>query len=273
MGYVILKKATMQKHADDPAKLEILRLWEKNVRGVNPSHAKLTNHCGSEGHWLERQFGVQANSNNAPDIFGYEMKKQSRKITFGDFQASEYLFSEHKPMLNTMNGLSIEVKMSRSEFIKHFGMPNPKKNGRYSWSGKCVPKYGSWNTCGQTLRITDDNHIVALYSRKYDKREIRLDNPLLMSTDNEVAIAIWHADKMRRHINNKFNENGWFICLKHNGVYHDLQFGKPFNFESFIDGIKNNKIIFDSGMYDGNTRNYSQFRSNMKDFWNDYFID
>ena len=39
---------------------------------------------------------ISHNSNNEPDILGYEMKKNSSKITFGDFSASEYLFSKKK---------------------------------------------------------------------------------------------------------------------------------------------------------------------------------
>jgi hypothetical protein len=56
-------------------------------------------HCGSEGHWLETQMGIIHNANNEPDILGYEMKKNSSKITFGDFSASEYLFSNKKKLL------------------------------------------------------------------------------------------------------------------------------------------------------------------------------
>ena len=41
-------------------------------------------HCGSEGHWLEKQMGLNPNCKNEPDILGYEMKKNSPKITFGD---------------------------------------------------------------------------------------------------------------------------------------------------------------------------------------------
>lgn len=42
--------------------------------------------------------------------------------------------------------------------------------------------------------------------------------------------------------------------------------GNTIDFNKFITLFKNNKIIFDSGMYEGNTRNYSQFRSNCNIF-------
>jgi len=35
--------------------------------------------------------------------------------------------------------------------------------------------------------------------------------------------------------------------------------------------MKNKKIIFDSGMYDGNSRNYSQFRGTC--FWNELITE
>ena len=66
---------------------------------------------------------------------------------------------------------------------------------------------------------------------------------------------------------------GYFICKKNNNnVYDKICFGKPFNFEYFIENIKNKLIIFDSGMYEGNKRNYSHFRSN-KNFLNNMIID
>ena len=76
---------------------------------------------------------------------------------------------------------------------------------------------------------------------------------------------------MKKLINNKFNKNGFFICKKINDRYEKICFGKPFDFEYFIESFKNKKIIFDSGMYEGNNRNYSQFRGSY--FWNDLIIE
>jgi hypothetical protein len=36
-------------------------------------------HDGEEGQWLEKLMNLKLNSNNAPDIGGYEMKKNSKK--------------------------------------------------------------------------------------------------------------------------------------------------------------------------------------------------
>jgi hypothetical protein len=67
------------------------------------------------------------------------------------------------------------------------------------------------------------------------------------------------------------NKKGFFICKKIAGKYEKISFGKPFNFEYFLDCIKNKKIIFDSGMYEGNIRNYSLFRGSS--FWDELIIE
>jgi len=78
---------------------------------------------------------------------------------------------------------------------------------------------------------------------------------------------------MREHINNKFNNKGFFIIKKKADIYNKICFGKPFNYDTFIDGIKKLIIIFDSGMYVGNNRNYSQFRSSNSKFWDNLIIE
>ena len=94
--------------------------------------------------------------------------------------------------------------------------------------------------------------------------------PLFLQNEN-IVIALWKSDKMINHINNKYNQKGFFICKKVGNKYEKICFGKPFDFEYFIECIKNNKIIFDSGMYDGNTRNYSQFRGTY--FWKELIVE
>jgi len=76
---------------------------------------------------------------------------------------------------------------------------------------------------------------------------------------------------MKTHIDNKYDKKGFFICKKIGNTYEKICFGKAFNFEYFIECIKNKKIIFDSGMYDGNSRNYSQFRGSC--FWNELITE
>lgn len=238
----------------------------KNVKGKDILINNIK-HNGGEGYWLENQMGIVHNSKNEPDILGYEMKKSSSKITLGDFSASEYLFSKRKEMIEKINNWDKnEYSITRKDFIKYFGKSNPLKDDRYSWSGVCVPKYGVWNDYGQMLKFNNNLDLCVYYSFENDKRECKNYYPKCIQ--NNIIIAIWKKDKLEKHINNKFNKKGFFICKKINNTYEKICFGKPFDFYYFVDNIKNNKIIFDSGMYDGNSRNYSHFRSSIKDFWN-----
>jgi hypothetical protein len=156
----------------DENKQHIIKLFAENVKNkeidIVNSNKK---HNGFEGHWLETQMGIKHNSKNAPDILGYEMKKESKKITFGDFSASEYVFSKNKPILCEFNDWTKDIVMTREEFIKYFGNPNKKKRGRYSWSGKCVPKFGQYNECGQKLSVDKSDNICIFYKYNEDKRD------------------------------------------------------------------------------------------------------
>ncbi len=161
--------------------------------------------------------------------------------------------------------------ITRTEFIKYFGVPNLLKNNRYSWSGKCVPKYGVWNCCGQKLCFNNNLDLCIFYSFEKDKRCEKYTYPKFIQ--NNIIIAIWNKNKLENNINKKFNKNGFFICKKINNKYEKILFGKPFDFNYFVDNIKNKNIIFDSGMYEDNSRNYSQFRSSVNNFWNYLIIE
>lgn len=246
---------------------------EKFINNIKNRQIPVNNlsYCGSEGCWLEKQMGIKSNSYNMPDILGYEMKKNSNIITFGDFSASEYLFSKRKESIDKINGWNKqENKITKNDFIKYFGTPNPLKNNRYSWSGSCVPKYGSWNFCGQTLVFNDDLDLCIFYSFEKDTRSIKYSYPKFIQ--DTIIIALWKRSKLENNINNKFNNMGFFICKKTKNIYTKICFGKKFDFQYFADNIKNKNIIFDSGMYVGNNRNYSKFRSSKK-FWNDLIIE
>lgn len=237
-------------------KRNIITIFNNNVKNIDINLERYNrNHCGKEGHWLERRMGITPNSNNVPDIDGYEMKKYSRKITLGDFSASEYAFSTKRQFINQHNDWTNDLKITRLEFLTYFG--NFNKN-RYSWSGMCVPKYKVWNNNGQIMTVVDNN-ICIFYSFRKDKRNMEL--PEFLKVSNLLLIAIWKSEKMTNCINNKFNKKGFFVCKKTNGRYTHLCFGKPFDFEYFITSIKSRKVIFDSGMHEGNNRNYSLFRS------------
>jgi len=251
----------------DENKQKIIALFNNNIKGKKFKNKDKT-HCGSEGQWLEKLMNLKNNNKNEPDIFGYEMKKESAKITFGDFSASEYLFSKNKDTLDEINNK--KISMSRDDFIKTFGTINSIKN-RYSWSGSCVPRYGIWNSCGQRLIFNDNLDLCAMYCYSKDEREYKNIFPYDIK-NKEIIIAIWKEEKLREHINKKFNKKGFFICNKKDEVYDKICFGKPFNFNFFVENIKIDIVIFDSGMYQGNSRNYSQFRSSNK-FWNKLIVE
>ena len=257
----------------DEDKNKIISLFYNNVKNVDIQlECYNQKHCGKEGHWLENKMNIKPNSNNEPDIYGYEMKKSSNKTTLGDFSASEYAFSKKnkRDFINYHNNWTNDIKMNRTDFIKYFGNKNPNKNNRYSWSGSCIPKYNCWNNCGQNLLISDNKDIIIYYSFSKDTREQKENLPDFLKQDH-LIIAIWMANKMSSNINKKFNKKGFFICKKINNKYEKICFGKPFDFDYFIDAIKNNKIFFDSGMYEGNSRNYSQFRGT--NFWNELITE
>lgn len=109
----------------DSQKQQIIELFENNVKGKTVVVDKC--HDGSEGYWLEKQMGIKPNCQNKPDINGYEMKKASPKITFGDFSASEYLFSAQKITIEMVNGWNHnDIIVCRDDFIHYFGNPNTR---------------------------------------------------------------------------------------------------------------------------------------------------
>jgi LlaMI restriction endonuclease len=238
------------------AKKKIIQLFMTQVKGKSPNTSSANiRHDGKGGHWLEKQMGLTHNAHNGPDLFGFEMKNAtSSKTTFGDWSASYYLFRDNQSNIN------------RTQFMRIFGAPNPLKGGRYSWSGKPVPKVGSYNSFGQILNVHNNGTIEALYSYSKDIRaEKTTIVPKPLQIDN-LVLARWDASMMRERVERKFNERGWFKCTMTNGVYTSISFGPPITFETWISAVRTGKIFFDSGMYEGNDRPYSQWRADNK-FW------
>jgi len=276
-------------------KQQIIELFNKNVLNkiidISTSNSK---HSGKYGHWLEKQMGIKHNNKTEPDILGFEMKNHTKSvITLGDYSAHEYLFSASRPKLNVINGANATT-ITREQFNKYFGHLNVEKK-RYAWSGACVPKYGgtisdntpitsaeiSWNSSGQTLIVDSANNICVYY---WWEKDLRGPTHLAIIPANlktrPTIIVIWYAEKMRANIEAKFNKNGLFMCEMNSRVipvvntetniktkiiekyYDKIIFCRPFNYEYFIDALRRGEIYLDSGMYTGNSRNYSQFRGN-----------
>jgi hypothetical protein len=237
------------------SKEKIIQLFMTNVKGKEIKIMR------------KNQMKIKHNCKSEPDIFGYEMKKNAKKITFGDISANEYLFSKNKQTIEKLNNWNEnEHTITRNEFIKYFGKSNPKKNNRYSWSGSCVPNYGVWNDFGQILLFDDNSNLFIKYSFEKDTRSCKIDYPIFLHK-NDIIIAMWKCEKLEKHINIKYNNKGFFICKKNDDKYDKICFGKPFDYNYFVDNIKKRNIIFDSGMYVGNNRNYSHFRSLANNFW------
>ncbi len=263
-------------------KEKIVELFYKNVKGKKPNiDGRNVRHDGREGHWLEEQFGITANADNEADLLGYELKNETTsKTTFGDWSANQYIFTDPAYKHLFIGKAKYEKQDS---FLKIFGRPNPEKNGRYSWSGTPCPKIKEYNPYGQRLEITETKDIIAVYSYKHDQRT---DKSIIVPTALQkefVVIARWYGtsspttkrgDKcLKDKLEDKFNNKGWFTCKKDSsGVYTKICFGKAMNYDEWLKLVEQGIVFFDSGMYEGNVRPYSQWRAN-NNFWNSLIIE
>lgn len=239
-------------------KEKIIEIFNNRVKGRLPDLSNFNSrHDGGGGHWLERQMGIRANASNTPDLFGYEMKNEtSSKTTFGDWSADFYIYQASN------SGLS-----DRDDFLKVFGRPNPEKGGRFSWSGQPCPKIKTFNPYGQILIIDSQKNIHAKYSYIKDSRSDKARIvPNGLQKEN-LTIAEWKRASIQKKLERKFNQKGWFKCRKNaQGIYTEIVFGDPINFDTWIKLVENGDVFFDSGMYEGNPRPYSQWRSSNA-FW------
>lgn len=263
----IVKKLDSLKLTDpDTIKQFFKDTFDRKLRGKRFDKKKT--HCGSEGMWVESQFKASSDNNTHADLYGYEIKKQSDKITFGDWSADEYIFAQ-KDMLKNFNG---NIQIGKNEFIKLFGRLNIKKK-RYSWSGSvCPTKCNVWTNSGQLLVTNSSNDIFIIYSNERDNRR-GIEMPSIFISKEFVILAYWKYDSIDSKVNKKFNNIGTAIMKKDKlGVYTGIQFCSQIKTFHFFQELKSGIIFFDSGMYEGNSRNYSQFRAH-KTFWNSITIE
>lgn len=255
----------------------IIDLFRNNVKGKKPDlNGKNVRHDGKKGHWLEQQFGIKHNADNSPDLLGYELKNETTsKTTFGDWSANVYVFT--KPTYS--NFFSGKTKAEKqNSFVKIFGHPNPDKQNRHSWSGKPCPKIGHYNDFGQILTIAPNKDIVAFYSYSHDKRSNKANIVPPPMQIEDLEIARWYGEKspsqkrtdkcLKEKLEDKFNDKGWFSCkTDKEGRYCKICFGKPVSYDEWIKLVEKGIVYFDSGMYEGNDRPYSQWRAD-NSFWN-----
>jgi len=242
---------------------QIVNIFMQNVYGKKPQLDKMhMNHDGKEGHWLEKQMGIIHNSNNKADLLGYEMKNETHsKTTFGDWSADYYLFNDKT------------YHISRNDFLQYFGKPNPLKNNRFSWSGTPIPTIkhsSSYN--GSILFIDVYSNIFIIYNFNNDPRSNKNTIiPYHLQKEN-LILAKWSKDNLEQKLLRKFGDKGWFKCYKNPaGFYSKIAFGAPMDFYNWIELVKEGIVYFDSGMYQGNSRNYSQWRAN-NNYWESLII-
>ncbi len=254
----------------DTLKQQIIDRFFKHVK--NKKFDKTTHnrkHDGAEGHWLEEQMGIKPNASNEPDIFGFEMKKDTKnKTTFGDWSPDISIWKKK----NHPYGEDLVLNRDE-EFLTIFGKSNINKKGRFSWSGDPVPKIKGFNDYGQKLHVDEDNNILAIYNFEEDQRANKdiIVPPKLQS--NNLILAKWSADMMHTRLERKFNNKGWFKCFKNSeGIYSSIGFGNPISYLNWIDLVKKGVVYFDSGMYQGNVRPYAQWRAN-NNYWDALIVD
>ncbi len=241
-------------------KKKIIERYLNNVHGKKPdTTGSDPKHSGKVGHWLEKQMDVQPNASNEPDLYGYEMKTQTHnKLTLGSWDPNYWVFRNP------------ENKITRGDFLKIFGKANTEKNNRMSWSGSPVPKIKGTNRFGMRTQIHEDDSISFFYSFSDDQRENRDTVVPKQLQVSDLEICRWNTagkKSLREKVENKFNQNGWFMCIRDgDGAYSGIAFGEPITFETFMGYFRKGDIYFDCGMYEGNMRNYCQWRAS-NTFW------
>lgn len=227
----------------------IVRRFNKYVRGTKDFRPRSGGHDGQAGHGLEKRMRLSHNCSVAPDFPNYEMKIGTKsKMTFGDWSPDYWMFKDP--------GWGV----TRDRFMEIFGKYNAVKM-RYSWSGSPVPKVGKFNHFGQIMRVSKDGTIKAVYSFSRDKRpDKRSIVPRHMQKEN-LVLAEWRSSTLRARVEKKFGLGGCFRCLKDGrGRYDRIVFGSRITFGRWVAAVRSGAIFLDSGMHQGNSRNYASWR-------------
>lgn len=258
----------------EDAKNHIKNLFEKNVFGQSPDLDGFNEkHDGAKGHWLEKRLGKKPDGKNEADFWGYECKNHttSGKTTWGDWTANYYIFDRDS-----------KYNLDRDDFLNIFGKPNAKKNNRLSWSGEPVPRTPlKTSNFGQYMVVDEKSNISIFYDFSKDLRTNKSEKvPSKLQEDN-LLLAKWYGYEknnsskktaLETKVKKKFNHSGWFKCVMEKNLYTKIIFGAPMDFETWIKHVLTGDIYFDSGMYQGNKRPYSQWRSDNV-FWDKLVVE
>jgi hypothetical protein len=122
------------------------------------------------------------------------------------------------------------------------------------------------------MRVSSEGDVSIFYSFSKDSRSAKaMIMPLEFQVD-ELLIAHWPKAKLEGHVNRKFNDKGWFkVFTDDTGTCVELVFGKPMDFHTWIDLVRQGTIYLDSGMYVGNIRPYSNWRASNA-FWDSLIV-
>jgi len=254
---VIENKVIKENVKNEPEKQEIIKIFRENVKGK-----KLCNnskHCGSEGHELEKLMGIRHNCDNAPDLNGYEQKKESPVTTFIDKQTDKKFYEGQSFKNND--------KHIKKLYWKTFERTNSKPNRIGGW------KLDKFDIDGQCIKIDDQNNIKVVYNYNEDKRNNKENIVSIYYKNNEEhLIGIWKGDTLKKFIERKFNIKGFYILKKNkDNIYNSICFGKGITFDFFIQEFKKKNIYYDGySQIDGRWRGV--FRASKK-WWDDLIIE
>jgi len=240
----------------DVDKEYIIKLFNTNVKGVEIClKGKNKKHCGKDGHWLEKQMGIKHNAKNAPDINGYEMKMDSKVITFIDKSPDKmYLDGVTIPKRN---------KTEKKQFWDKYA--SKKTNDEPTIGGWLVNKF---NKSGQKMIVDENNNIAVLYNYEEDTRT---DKETLGLNRTSHIIMEWNATSLSTAIEDKFNQKGFFKCIKENNKFTKICFGKKITFDTWINEFKKG-IIYHDGYSKVGGRSRHVFRAKKK-FWNELITE
>ena len=216
-------------------------------------------HDGSIGHWIENQFGVNANADDSADWQGYELKSGKTKTTFGDWSADQYIWQTPN------SGLS-----SRDHFLQIFGTQSrADRPGRYSWSGSVFPTVHGFNAYGQVMQVDRNLDVVIYYDFTKDQRPNK-HAIVPQHLQQTVELARWYRATLEARVVRKFGQRGWAKFEASGGVINSMLIGPPMNFSQWIQGVQAGHIFLDSGMYfdpvKPNNRPYSNWRA-VNGYW------
>lgn len=236
---------------------KIVELFKDAVKDKEICLASTTNkkHCGKVGHWLETQFGLKHNGKNEPDIFEFEMKSGEEVTTFIDKAPNE----------KYLDGQLLKARDKKGKQQYWLQYASKKNSEEATIGGWSIMKY---NDAGQIMLLDDNNNISIRYDYTHDKRPNKAELGLELQPPHDIMK--WHADALKKAIENKFNQKGWFKCKKEGNAFTKLCFGSPITFDLWISDLKKGNIYHD-GYSKLNGRGRHVFRAG-NDYWDSLII-